>query len=71
MMVATNRANGGMVITSDLDVTTPAQVSGSLRVGLQVILGDRAAVEMTTGYNSIGQPGLDLWTGRIAVNLVF
>jgi outer membrane autotransporter protein len=69
--VATNRANGGRVVTGELDVTTPAQVYGSIRVGLQVNVGNRTAVDLSAGYMSIGQPGLDLWSGRIAVNVAF
>ncbi len=66
-----NRSNKGRVMTGALQVQQPARTWGSLRAGLQINIGDYSDIDLSAGYDSIGQPGLNVWTGRIAAHLAF
>jgi outer membrane autotransporter protein len=66
-----DRPNGGQLVTPDLDLVTPSEWSGNLRLGVKALVNKQVIVDASGGYLSFGQNGLDVWHGRLAVSWLF
>jgi hypothetical protein len=66
-----NRPNSGRVITGTLQIAEPGRAWGMIQAGLQLKIGNQTELDLSGGYDSIGQPGLHVWTGRVAARIAF
>jgi hypothetical protein len=65
------RSNGGRILTGDLSSVVPSAWTGSLRSGVRMQLPNNALLEASAGYLSFGQPGRNVWEGRLRFSLGF
>jgi hypothetical protein len=65
------RPNYGQIMTGDLGTATPSPWSGLISVGVRTLIAGSTFIEAGAGYQSFGQPGLQLWQGRLFVSHAF
>jgi outer membrane autotransporter protein len=66
-----DRPNDGELVTPTLELVTPSAWSGNLRLGVKALVNKNMIVDVSGGYLSLGQNGLDVWNGRLAVSWLF
>jgi len=65
------RPQGGEILSANLTVETPQPFLMTLRTGVRALLSQAVLVEIAAGYLSLGQPGLDIWEGKLYVSYRF
>ena len=68
---AFQQANNGKILSGDLTLVTSSPWSGNIRGGLRTLVSDKMVVDVSGGYLSLGQNGLDIWEGKVAFQWLF
>lgn len=65
------RPNNGKILTGNLLLVTPSPWSGLARLGARLQINQSLYTEANVAYLSIGQPGLNIWQGRLYISYSF
>ena len=65
------RVNDGQVLTGTLGYATPSAWTMTVRSGVRMLLSNAIQLDLTAGYLSLGQPGLDVVEARIHLSVSF
>ena len=65
------RVNDGQVLTGTLGFATPSAWSMTMRSGVRMLLSNSIQLDLTAGYLSLGQPGLDVVEGKLHLSVSF
>lgn len=65
------RPDDGQVLAGDLSLETPSPWTFTLRSGARALIYESVQVEVSGGYLSLGQDGLDIWEGKFRVAFGF